>query len=121
MRDFSDGVLVTEHLLSDEADEPSSVSGGVRHFGVHVHLVTVTTNTASKGRVHALDGIKVASSNENKVTRNGFGLGQGTAGALGATRNREGSVLHSRQQSFLPFEPKQIDFIDVKHALVGTM
>ena len=79
---FSDGVLVSQHLLGDESDETTAIAGGVGHLGVHVHFVAVAANTASEGRMHALNGIEVACCDENEITRNGFGLGQCTRGAL---------------------------------------
>ena len=68
-----------------------------------------------------MDGIEITRRDENEITGDRFGLGQRTGGAFGAAGDWESTVLHGRQQGLLLFEAEEIDLVDVKNALVGTM
>ena len=85
VRDFTNRVLVSQHLLCDETNETATVARGVGHLRVHVDLVAVPTDTASQCGVHALNGVEVPCSDENEITRHRLGLGQGTGGTLRPT------------------------------------
>ena len=85
VRDFTNRVLVSQHLLCDETNEPTTIARRVGHLGVHVDLVAVPADTASQRGVHALNGVEVPCSDENEITRHRLGLGQGAGGTLRPT------------------------------------
>ena len=121
VRNFTNRVLVSQHLLCDETNETATVSRSVGHLGVHIDLVAVPTDTASQRRMHTLNGVEVPCSDENEIARHRLGLGQGTGGALRPTGDGEGTVLHGREQRLLLLKAKQVDFVDVENTLVGSV
>ena len=119
--DFAEGVLITVDFLGDESNQASAVSSRVRHFRIHVHLVAVATDTASQRGVHALNRVQVSSGDQDEVARDRFGLGEGAARALRAARDGECALLHGGEQRLLLLEPKEVDLVNVEHALVRSM